>query len=319
MAHNLKYIRGPHQPPAAKENLVGTTSDPFMDMFGEDFGRMSVNDSMHTPHTASVVNGTVGVLTPRRSVRSSAIDHQGPKILVLEGAFELARNQSNTVCGASQLGPSVHSPLAVQWAFPPNPQGRGFGLACQQVVATMVQTGVWSAEMAGRYLREAQRVQADALQAGDAASLHSQHSIHAMVSPTESRFRPVENWVRLVHMDSPGHQSVRGPRPLPTPPAAPSPARTQQTNPFLPGYMPPVLTPTHAQVAARPPPLPTNVNTWGAAPLQGMHASMWRPERPASSQWDVYSLQPEPRPDPRYKSKVSQEILTFSLISLLYR
>ncbi|PCH35919.1 hypothetical protein WOLCODRAFT_156645 [Wolfiporia cocos MD-104 SS10] len=291
MAHNLEYICGPHHPQEAEEVVPVYNSNPLMDAFGDDFGLLSVQDSIHAPRTASVHQGTIGALTPRWSVRSSALD-QGPPVQDIEGAFALAQNQSNTVCRASQLGPPIQSPLAVQWAFPPNPQGRGFGLACQQIAATMVQTGVWSAEMAGRYLREAQRVQADALQAGDAASLHSQHSVHASASPAPSRFRPVENWVRSVHMGSPG-QSVHGPRPLPTPPVAPSPARTRQTNLFLPGYTPPVLTPlvqTFAQAAALVPPLEAprtvHMNTWGAAPLQG------------TSQWDAYSVLPEPRPDP---------------------
>ncbi|PCH38599.1 hypothetical protein WOLCODRAFT_149544 [Wolfiporia cocos MD-104 SS10] len=230
MAHNLEYIRGqqpggPAHPPHHADEMSVHTLDPFNEAFMDDFGLLSVHDSIHAP-TASVRMGTVGVLTPRRSVLSGQPENVSPPTEVLQEAFNLAQNQSNTVRGASQLGPPIQSPLAVQWAFPLNPLSQQFGLACQQIVATMVQTGVWSAEMAGRYLWEAQQVQADALQAGDVASQHSLHSVHATASPAESRFRPVENWVRSVHMGSPGQQSVRGPRPLPTAPARPSPAGT---------------------------------------------------------------------------------------------
>ncbi|PCH36521.1 hypothetical protein WOLCODRAFT_157233 [Wolfiporia cocos MD-104 SS10] len=53
-------------------------------------------------------------------------------------------------------------------------------------------------------------------------------------------------------------------------------------------------------------PQTVHVNTWRAAPLPGTRASMWQPEKPVSSQWDAYSMLPEPIPDPRYKSKVRE-------------
>ncbi|PCH43983.1 hypothetical protein WOLCODRAFT_154032 [Wolfiporia cocos MD-104 SS10] len=307
MAHNLEFIRGPHNPtgnahpPAADENMSNHTPDPFNGAFMDDFGMLSIHDSIHTP-TPSVHTATIGEDT-YHSVGSIVAQFQGLPSTQLNMAFQVAQNQSATVRGGSQLGPPIQSPLAVQWAFPLNLQSQGFGLACQQVATTMIQTGVWSREMAGWYLREAQRVQADTLQAGDVASLHSRNSVHATVSPMESRFWPIENWVRSMHMYSP-QWTPGGPRPLPTPPAQPSLAGTRQTNPFLPGYTPLALMP----LAPAPPVPPQNVhvNTWGAMPLQETQASMWRPERPATSEWNTYSILLEPRPDPRYKSKVRE-------------
>ncbi|PCH38906.1 hypothetical protein WOLCODRAFT_158437 [Wolfiporia cocos MD-104 SS10] len=57
MAHNLEYIQGPHQPHA--EEVEAHTPDLFMELFQDDFGRLSVQDSIHAPaRTASVVQGT---------------------------------------------------------------------------------------------------------------------------------------------------------------------------------------------------------------------------------------------------------------------
>ncbi|PCH39319.1 hypothetical protein WOLCODRAFT_158884 [Wolfiporia cocos MD-104 SS10] len=222
-----------------------------MDALADDFGRFTVCSSNATvpapAESARVSEFTLPASEPLNSVQGPPAP--GPLLDEVDMAFRVAQHQSNT------------------WAFPPNPTSHNFGLACQQIAAIMVQTGVWSADMAAQFLREGQRLQADALAAGDAASQHSQHP----------------------------------------------PPKIGQTNPFLPSYTPPVLTPpvqTFAQVAAPVPPLvapqAAPVNTWGAMPLQGTRASMWRPEEPASSQWDAYSLLPEPTPDPRYKSKVRE-------------
>ncbi|PCH35895.1 hypothetical protein WOLCODRAFT_156594 [Wolfiporia cocos MD-104 SS10] len=265
--------------PLEHDTIAPHNLDP-VDILAEAFAGLRAQSapSIATNHITQATFGNV-------AAQSFAGPGMEPAPEQLDLAF--TRTQQEWACMMPDLS-HIDSPLAMQWAFPPNLMSHDFGL---------------------RFLREAQQVQADALQAGDVASLHSQAPapLRSHVSQ-ESQFQPIENWVRSVQIESPPRQSPRGARPLPTPPS-------WQTNPFLPGYMPPVLPSPALSAAVRTPPVPVpplvapqnaHVNTWGAARLQGTRASMWRPEKPATSQWDAYSTLLVPAPDPRYKPKVRE-------------